>query len=157
MTNSEMLPEKPSLSSLPSPRAYWAVGPQRQNCEAAKKAASKDDGSRLCERRDQHNSPVPPRLRSQAPEKKRLFFPPQTAPSPLSISMAGPWRKDNIDSLFIPFCASALMLKVNIHRGQKESDSCCYFTMKSKLGSECCSRNSWKVICRTVSLNLAVW
>lgn len=131
-----------------------------RNCEAAKKkAASKDNVSQLCKRSGSTQWPRPASSQESGARKKRIFFPPQTSPSPLSISMAGPWRKDNIDSLFIPFCASALILKVNVHRGQKESDSCCYFTMKSKLGSECCSRDSWKVICKvmTVSLNLAVW
>lgn len=79
VTNSETLPEKPSLSSLCHPLPTVQQGHKGRNCEATnKKATSRDDVSSLCECQDQYNGSVPPHLRSQAPSKKktRIFSTP---------------------------------------------------------------------------------
>lgn len=79
---------------------------------------------------------APSRLISQesgARKKSAYFFHPKLL-LPF-ISMAGPWRKDNIDSLFIPFCASALILRLMSTEG-KRNRILVAISNEIKLGSE---------------------
>lgn len=62
-----------------------------------------------------------------------FFFHAELLKSLPYISVAGPWRKHNTGSLFIPLDVSVLILKVNAHSGQRELNPCCHVTMKSKL------------------------
>ena len=75
VTNSETLPEKPSLSSLPVPTVQRDH--KGRNCEAAKKTLHpRTMWAGFVSSRDQYNGPVPLHLRSQAPEKMHIFSTP---------------------------------------------------------------------------------
>lgn len=109
VTNSETLPEKPSLSSLRHPLPTVQQGHKGRNCEATnKKATSRDDVSSLSART---NTMAPSRLISgvRHPRKrKHEFFPPQTAPKVPTISFHGWILKER---RYRPFIHSFLCLR----------------------------------------------
>lgn len=159
VTNSKCSPEKPSLSSLASPclllcsrtTKAGTVKPLRKSCIQGQCEPG------LCKRSGSTQWPRPASSQESGARKNAYFFHPKLL---LPRYFHGWTLEERQYWQFIhPLLCLCSDTKVNVHRGQKESDSCCYFTMKSKLGSECCSRDSWKVICKvtTVSLNLAVW
>lgn len=137
--------QKRSLESLYGAHCSLACPTVRQDnkgmgCEATnKKATSRNDVISLCKTQSKHNSLSRLIWEAGQPAKKKMqgfvcfFFHAELLKSLPYISVAGPWRKHNTGSLFIPLDVSVLILKVNAHSGQRELNPCCHVTMKSKL------------------------